>query len=50
MVQVADVAFDQEGLRGVREVECVRGGQDLDGTAFGAAVSAVALDGSDRGL
>ena len=44
VVQVGDVAFDEEGLRSVREGDRVRGGEDLDGAAFGAAVTAVALD------
>jgi hypothetical protein len=43
-MQVGDVAFDEEGLPGVRESDRVRGGKDLDGAAFGAAVTAVVLD------
>ena len=44
VMQVGDVAFDEEGLPGVRESDRVRGGKDLDGAAFGAAVTAVVLD------
>jgi hypothetical protein len=31
----------------VREGDRVRGGEDLDGAAFGAAVTAVALEGGE---
>ena len=48
-MELRDPPFGQV-LRGGWEVDGVRGGQDLDGAAFGAAVSAVVLEGSDRGL
>jgi hypothetical protein len=50
VLEVGDVAFDEEGLRCVREVDRVRGGQDLDGAPFDAAVTAVVFDVGDRDL
>jgi hypothetical protein len=50
VVQVGNVAFDEEVLRGVGKSDRVRGGQDLDGASFGAAVTAVVLGVGDRDL
>jgi len=49
-VQAADVAFDQEDLRRVREREVFGGRQHLDGAGLVAAAPAIAVCVRDRGV